>query len=380
MRGLLYYGNHDIRYSENVPDPKVNVPDEVIIEVEWCGICGSDLHEYLSGPIFYQNLGEPDRVSGKQLPHPMGHEFAGIIKEIGSGVTSLKVGDRVCLEATTHCFDKHRWIGSPHEHDKLCSMCASGLTNICVDAGFTGVCPVGGGLATYVQALDKHCVKLPDNVPSDIGALVEPISVAWHAIRKSGLKKGDTALVLGAGPIGLGAILSLQGFGAGKIIVSEPAAVRREQALSFGADEVINPLDSKTTEEVVEKLRKLTPNGDGVQYSYDCSGVKATFDLGIHGVAPGGKHTNIAIWPKKPIDFCPLDITVREANISGSMGYVRRDFEEVVEALSTGAIPIDRARQMITGKIDCKDIIEKGFQELINHKDTNVKILVNSKI
>ncbi len=380
MRGVLYYGNKDIRYSEDIPDPKINADKEVIIETAWCGICGSDLHEYLDGPIFFQkSLDQADPVSGSKLPLPLGHEFSGTIKEIGPGVTTLKVGDRVVLEATTTCFDKHRWIGQPKQHDSPCHPCQKGKTNACVDGSFTGLGPVGGALSQYVLAHEQHVIKLPDNVPSDIGALVEPLSVAWHAVRTSGIKKGETALVLGSGPIGLAAILALQGHGAGKIIVSEPAAVRSKQALKFGVYETVNPFEYKTTTDLVKKLDELT-EGKGIDYAYDCSGFQSTFELGVECLAAGGKYVNIAIWAHKPIDFYPMDVTLQEKFVTGSMGYVRLDFEQVVEALSTGKMSMDKARQMITGKIDVKDTIEGGFQELINHKDTNIKILVTTNL
>ncbi len=373
MRGLLYYGNKDIRYSESVKEPQIKVGKELIIDVAYCGICGSDLHEYLDGPIFFDKASKGgDEISNQKLPLCLGHEFAGVVKEVGPEVTKFKVGDHVCVEATAHCHDRYRF-DNPRSKTHECSACKRGLTNSCHYLNFTGLGFCDGAMSERVVASEEHTIFLPKSIPLEIGALVEPLSVAWHAVRISGLQPGDTALVLGAGPIGLATILALQGHQAGKIVASEPAAIRREQAQKLGV-EVFNPFEHPSLEEGIEALKRTV--GEGFQYSFDASGIRSTFVTSIDALDAGGKAVNIAIWPDKPVDFKPMKVTLEEKAYLGSMCYTATDFEQVIDAIDKGLIDVELCRHMITGKIKLEDGLEKGFKELVEHKDKHVKVLI----
>lgn len=378
MKGLLYYGNRDLRYSENIEEPTIQSPNEVLIDVAYCGICGSDLHEYLDGPIFFKKAASAtgDELSGAKLPMCPGHELSGVISKIGDGVKTLKVGDRVVVEASATCVDRKRVPKSKNlRYDTPeCSNCKRGITNCCLYLNFCGLGYSSGGFADKLVASEEHTVKITDNIPFDVAALTEPLSVAWHAVRISKLKEGDTAIVLGAGPIGLATILALQGHKAGRIVVSEIASIRREQAKSFGA-EVFNSADYKSTVEAIEALKKLT-NGAGFQYAFDASGVKPTFDTSIGVLGARGIAVNIAIWPNKPIDFYPMNVTLEEKFYTGSIGYTRQDFEEVIEAIEKGLIDLKRCKSMITGVVGLKDSVDKGFVDLMKHKDKHIKMLI----
>ncbi|SCV02524.1 LAMI_0H00166g1_1 [Lachancea mirantina] len=372
MRALAYFGEKTINFTKDLPEPVIGADDELIIDVSWCGICGTDLHEYLDGPIFFPKDGEPHALSALELPQAMGHEMSGVVSKIGPGVSTVKVGDRVVVEVTGTCKDVYRWPKSKRFKEKKCAACARDLYNSCSHLGFCGLGCGSGGFAEKVVTSESHVVKLPDNIPMDVAALVEPLAVSWHAVRISGLKKGDSALVLGAGPIGLATILALQGHGAGKILVSEPAEFRREQAHSLGV-EAFNPFDFG--DNVFEELRKRAPGGEGFNFSYDCSGMKATFDAGLHALTFRGVAVNIAIWGHKPIDFYPMSVTLQEKFVTGSICYTREDFEAVVAALHEGRIDIDKARHMITGRERIEDGFDRGLMELINNKK-NIKILL----
>ncbi|KAK9456594.1 chaperonin 10-like protein [Dipodascopsis uninucleata] len=352
MKAIRYYGRGDVRLDTDIPEPVIKDPNEVLIAPQWCGICGTDLHEFLDGPIFCPATPHP--LTHEKIPVTLGHEFSGIVLKVGSDVTSIKPGDKVCVEATLRCNTK-------------CYECRCGRTNCCEHGGFIGLSGRGGGLADKVTVPANQVFKLPDDMPLEAGALVEPLSVAWHAIRLSGFKSGQTALVLGSGPIGIATVLGLKAKGAELIIVSEPAKARREQIADFGVKNLLDP----THDDVVAITRKLT-GGVGADVTYDCSGVQATFTTGLLAAKPGGVAFNIAIWGK-PATYNPNDCLLMEKKIMGSIGYVGEDFKEVIEAFSQGRFK--GFEKMITAKLPISETVSGGFDRLIHHKDENIKII-----
>ncbi|KAL3228640.1 hypothetical protein RNJ44_02585 [Nakaseomyces bracarensis] len=375
MRSLAYFKKGDIHFTDSIPSPKINHDHELIIDVSWCGICGTDLHEYLEGPIFMPPDGETHYLSGLELPLPMGHEMSGIVKEVGKGVTKVKPGDRVVIEATTSCGDTDRWDHSKVKKGDKCSACSMGLPNCCTHGSFQGLGSVGGGFAEQVVVGEKHVVPIPDKLPLDVAALVEPLSVAWHAARLAEFKEGSTALVLGSGPIGLAMILCLKGMKAGKVIVSEPAKLRRELAEKLNVT-VFNPSHNRGGDSAIEELKSYTKDNKGFDYTFDCSGVQDTFNAAIKTAGIQGHVVNVAIWGPKPVAFHPMDMTYGEKKLTGTMGYVTRDFEEVVDAIDKGDISIEECKTLITGRVKLEEGMEKGFHELIDHKEGNVKVLL----
>lgn len=375
MRGFLYYGNNNAKFSNEVPEPKIKTPNELILDVAFCGICGSDVHELLDGPIFFPKEGKGHELSNIPAPQCMGHEFSGIVREIGSEVTKFKPGDHVVVEATAHCSDRKRFPeNNPRIDTPTCEECKNGLTNICKYGSFTGLGVSDGAFAERIVVGEEHVLKIPDSLPLDIAALVEPLSVAWHAVRLSGFKAGQSALVIGSGPIGLATILALQGHNAGIIVASEPAKIRREQAEKLKVNAVVNPMEY---DDAIAQLKQLSgPKGNGFDYTFDASGIQVTYTTSIKALAPHGTAVNIAIWPDRYINTKPMDLTFHEKFYCGSMGYTPKDFEQVIEALADGRIDIEKCKTLITGKISLEDTYEKGFLELINNKDRNIKILV----
>lgn len=379
MKGLLYHGNHDLRYSDSIETPTIGCKDDVLIDVAWCGICGTDLHEYLEGPIFLPKEGEPNKISHHTLPICLGHEFSGIVKKVGDNMKDkFKPGDRVVAEASGHCSDKIRF--DPKNKDPTCAACKMGHTNICRDLGFLGLGVGHGAFSERVVVGGAHVLKIPDNIPLDVAALVEPIAVAWHAVEVSPFQPGDDALVLGAGPIGLAMILALQGHNAGKIVVSEPTQTRSQQAAKLGA-ETFNPMDKKfnSPSEVTEALRAMAAEGEGFKHSYDCSGVPVTFTTSIEALAPKGVAVNVAVWQHKPVNHYVMDLTMQEKFATGSMGYIVADFEGVLKAFADGRIDPENAKNLITGKVHLENAMEDGFFQLMKNREKHIKILVEPK-
>lgn len=302
----------------------------------------------------------------------MGHEMSGIVSEVGPKVTKFKAGDHVVVEAGCGCLDTHRFKDSKF-HGSICNACKRGMVNCCAHAGFTGLGVLGGGFAEKVLVSEQHCIALPKDIPLDVAALVEPLSVSWHAVSTSGFQRGQTACVLGAGPIGLATILVLKGFGASKIVVSELAQIRRDLAESLNV-QTFNPAEHG--KDAIDELRKIPEGQDGFDFAFDCSGVKPTFDTALKVTTFRGTSVNLAIWGDKPIDYHPMDITLQEKKLTGSIGYTVQDFQGVVDAIHEGRIPMSDCKHLITGKQKLENGWEKGFLELMNHKESNIKILL----
>lgn len=351
MRAARFHGPGDIRIDE-VPDPVVG-PGQVEVSVDWCGICGTDLHEFLEGPIFIPNKGEPHPLTGVEMPVVLGHEFAGVVSAVGSGVTGVSEGDRVAVEPYWVCGE--------------CVACKAGRYNICRSLGFVGLAGDQGGFAERC-VVDQRWVHPLGDLPTDLGALVEPLAVGYHAVRLSGLREGGTAVVYGAGPIGLVTTAALKAAGASQVVVVEPAAARKAKATPAGADVIIDPIADDAPAAILD----LT--GGGADVAFECAGIDAVLASAIGSVRPGGTVVNVAIWGHVP-QVAVNDLVMSEVNLIGSLAYCG-DHPDTIALLRDGKVD---AAQFITGRIGLEDIVSGGFRELIDNKEENVKILVSPK-
>ncbi|KAF2497441.1 GroES-like protein [Lophium mytilinum] len=349
MKAVRFHGELDLRY-EDLDIPKVG-KGQVKLRPAWVGICGTDLHEYLDGPNICPTTPHP--ITGEKVPLTLGHEFSGVIEEVGEGVDDYKPGDRVVVQ--------------PIIYDGTCGACLEGLINCCYSNGFIGLSGWGGGLAEHIVVPTSTLYRLPDNVPLDVGALVEPLSVGWHAVKVSPFKTGDSVLILGGGPIGLAVIQALKARGCEKIIVSEVSPRRKEFAKSFGAHYVLDP----TKDDIVTRCKELCEK-QGVHVVFDCAGVQAGLDQAIHAVRARGTIVNVAIWAK-PAVINPNDLVFKERHYTAVATFVKGDFQDVIDAISAGKM---NPKSMITKKIKLIEVEEKGFKTLINDKDNQVKVLV----
>ncbi|KAL2864264.1 2,3-butanediol dehydrogenase [Aspergillus lucknowensis] len=366
VTALQYYGRKDVRL-EQVPSLPCG-PDEVRLQIAYCGICGSDIHEYLGGPIFPPKAGEKHPWTGHQLPVTLGHEMSGTIVEVGSGVSDpkLQVGARVAVNPAWT--DRHYGL-------EPCTACELGMSNICKRYASYGLSAAGGGLATEIVVKHLSCIPLPDSVSLKVGALMEPLAVAWHCIRTSGFQKGQTALILGAGPIGLAILMLLRVWGAKTVVISEPTASRKRMANDFGADLVVDPTRftaPKNGPDPVVIATQGAVHADGVDVAFDATGIQTTLDTAIAAVRPGGTVFNVAIH-EKPLMINLNDLTLSERRLMGGICYTQDDFRDLLQALQKGGIP---AEKLITSVVDLDDVVEKGLLELIRNKAAHVKILI----
>lgn len=350
MKAVRWHGVKDIRV-EDIPEPQITQPDSVKIKVQWCGICGTDLHEYLAGPIFIPG-DEPHPLTGEKAPVVMGHEFSGEVVDIGDQVTRCKVGDRVAVEPILSC--------------GKCEACREGLYNVCESLGFHGLAGGGGGFSELTVVKEKMVWPIPDKMTYEQGALVEPAAVAVHAVRKSKLKAGDTAAIFGCGPIGLLTIQAAKAAGASLVIAVELSPERQELAKKVGADVVLNP----KTQQVPEEIRKLT-EGNGVDVSFEVAGVEAVLRQCLESTRFDGQIVIVSVW-EKDASIAPNALVLKEREVIGILAY-RNIYPAVIKLISSGQI---RAEELITKKISLDEIVKEGFEGLIQNKN-HVKILVS---
>lgn len=297
----------------------------------------------------------------------MGHEFSGTIIEVGSEVDNLKLGQKVTVNPALD----HR-----HYEVELCSMCKEGKYNTCNATSTYGLSAPGGGFCEEIVVRALSCLVLPEGVSLKAGALSEPLAVAQHCVDISGFNSGQTALICGAGPIGLAITIILRIMGAAKIIVTEVTESRMAQAKKFGADMVINPLKKIEghgqlhPDPVLAAIRGLTV--DGVDVSFDATGMQTTLDLAVAGTRPGGTIFNVAIH-EKPLLLNLNELATKEKKLTGGICYTNKDFEAVLEMMAAGNVDVE---EMITSVVPLSNIIKGGFGELINNKADHVKILI----
>ncbi|BFH63582.1 2,3-butanediol dehydrogenase [Paenibacillus azoreducens] len=346
MKALRWHGQKDLRLDD-IQEPAAT-KGKVKIKVEWCGICGSDLHEYVAGPIFIPQA-EAHPLTGEKAPIVMGHEFSGQVVEIGEGVTKVAVGDRVVVEPIYAC--------------GKCEACKQGKYNLCNKMGFLGLAGGGGGFSGYVAADEVMVHKIPESVSFEQGALVEPSAVALHAVRQSKLKVGDKAAVFGTGPIGLLVIEALKASGASEIYAVELSPERKQKAAELGAI-VIDPKEY----DAVQEIHKRT-NG-GVDVAYEVTGVPPVLTQALESTRMGGELMIVSIFEKEaPIH--PNRVVLMERSINGIIGY-RDVFPAVISLMEQGYFP---AEKLVTKRIALNDVLSEGFETLLKEK-SQVKILV----
>ena len=253
MKVAVMNGIGKMGYTERpIPVPK---DDEVLVKLEYVGICGSDMHYYEMGRIG-DYVVEP--------PFVLGHEPGGTVVEVGKNVTHLKVGDRVALEPGKTC--------------GKCKFCREGKYNLCPDVVFFATPPVDGVFQEYVAHEAALCFKLPDNVSTLEGALIEPLAVGFHAANQGGAHIGQKAVVFGAGCIGLVSMMALKASGVSEVYVVDIMQKRLDKAMELGADGVINSKDV----DVLEKAKELT-DGEGFDLAIETAGTGITTKSGHSG-------------------------------------------------------------------------------------------------
>ncbi len=319
-----------------IPQPKDN---EVLVKLEYVGICGSDIHYFENGRI-------GDKIV--KPPFVLGHEASGTVMETGANVTNLKIGDRVALEPGTTCGN--------------CEFCRKGKYNLCPDVVFFATPPVDGVFQEYATHEAVKCFKLPDNVSTLEGAMIEPLAIGFHAAKQGGAEVGQTAIVFGAGCIGLVSMLALKAMGVSKVIVSDVLDNRLEKALQLGADEVING----AKENVIEVLAN-----EGIDLAIDTSGSEVAVNTAVQVVKKGANIVLVGYSGSGSSNLLTSQITNKELTINTVFRY-RHAYPMTIAAVAAGKVPL---KGLVSDIFDFDDL-QNAMEQCANHKDKIVKAAV----
>ena len=321
--------------------------DCVLIQVEYVGVCGSDVHYFHDGTCGTFKVRED-----RDIPFMLGHECAGTVVEVGSKVTHLKKGDRVCCEPSVTC--------------GKCEYCKSGRYNLCNEVVFWATPPVQGCYMKYVPFKADLCYPLPEHVSSRAGALIEPFATGMYAAQKAEITAGNTAVILGSGCIGLMTLLACRARGAGKIIVCDLEDIRLEKARELGADYVIN----SRNEDPLAKISELT-GGKGPDVVFETAGSRFTIAQTAHIAKRGGRIVLVGMSAEEEITFNFGQVMAKELEIRSLFRYVNL-FPASVAVVASGLAEIEK---VATHNYDLEDI-QQAFEDSVNRKNEVVKAVI----
>ena len=317
--------------------------EEVLVKLEYVGICGSDMHYYESGRIG-DYVVEP--------PFVLGHEPGGTVVEVGKKVKYLKPGDRVALEPGKTC--------------GKCRFCREGKYNLCQDVVFFATPPVDGVFQEYVAHPETLCFKLPDNVSTLEGALIEPLSVGFHAARQGDAHAGQCAVVFGAGCIGLVSMMALKACGVSKVYVVDIMEKRLEKAMELGVTGVINA----SQEDVIEAAKRITGE-EGFDLAIETAGTEITTNQAIEVVRKGSNIVLVGYGKTGKMNLSMSLALDKEVTFKTVFRY-RHIYPMAIEAVAEGKVNL---KGIATHIFDFNDI-QKAMDESVKDKARIVKAVV----
>ena len=321
MKALLLEEYRKLTITD-MPQPKVGDHD-VLVQIKACGICGSDIHGF-------------DGSSGRRVPPLiMGHEAAGVVTDTGSAVTQVKEGDRVTFDSMVSCGN--------------CYFCGRNEMNLCENRRVLGVSCEDyrqhGCFAEYAVVPEHIIYPMPDNLPFEHAAMIEPVSVAVHAVKRTPISKGDTAAVIGAGMIGLLVVQALKAAGCSKVIAVDLADEKLKLAQELGADSGINP----EATDAVKSIQEAT-DGRGADITMEVVGATATVKSAVESTRKGG-HVTLVGNLAPEVDFPLQSVVTREITIYGSCAS-NGEYPECIDLLARGIIKVD---SLISAKVPLEE-------------------------
>ncbi|HET9841204.1 MAG TPA: 2,3-butanediol dehydrogenase [Nocardioides sp.] len=352
MKAAVFYGAKDIRVEE-VAEPTGPGPNEVVLKPLWCGICGTDLHEFAMGPIVIP--AEPHALNGSQLPQILGHEFSGEVLEVGREVRHVSAGQRVSVMPLLYCDE--------------CYYCRRGLNHLCQSMACVGLSDAWGGIAQRAVVPGRNVSVLPDAVSDLQGALVEPGAVAAYGVDVASVRPGDTVLVTGAGPIGALVALYCAANGA-RVIISEPNPTRAALARSLDVGDVVDP----SQVDVVEWVKEHT-GGIGVDAVIECSGNERALQTAVSAVRSAGRISQTGLHTR-PASIEPMVLSEHDLTLAGTWCYPVSDWPRIIDLISSGRYPVEK---VVTAQIGMDEVVPSGFETLLNPSGDQVKVLVQAR-
>lgn len=321
----------------DVEKPVITAPDDVIVRVTSGGICGSDIGIYNG------------TNSLATYPRIIGHEFGGIVSEVGSGVTRIKVGDKVAVDPVVSCGH--------------CYACKIGRHNVCSTLEVMGV-HRDGGFGEYVKAPESNIHKFNQDFDESLLGIVEPYTIGMQINNRGEVKAGDQVLIMGSGPIGICALQVAKGRGA-RVMMTDLVRERLDKAVSMGADEVV----LVSEENLEEQIAKFT-NGEGIPVIIDTVCTPASFEQSVKLVCPAGRVVVIGL-KAQPSQIVMAEITKKEITIVGSRLNCNC-FDSVIEGFENGSL---QPEQLKTAQFNCGDI-QKAFDLIQEHPQDVLKVVV----
>lgn len=332
--------NMIIRDDRPLPEPDEN---QALVKMEYCGVCGSDVHFYREG-----------KVGDTPAPEDfiLGHEVAGTVVKLGKKVTGLVPGDRVALEPGYPC--------------GKCEYCKTGRYNLCPQVQFFADPPVPGALQEYVVHPADMCYKLPDNVSTEEGALVEPLAVGMHAAAQANVALGNSVLILGGGCIGLVTLLAAKARGAANIVVVDLFQKRLDMAKELGAGAVINAGNEDVSLRVKELFGPL-----GADIVFETAGAIPTIQQTPYFVKPGGTICLVGMAAESMVNYNFNKIMMKEVTIKSVFRY-RNLYPAAIAAIASGAINV---KQIVTHRFKFEDSNLAFHTAVVNAKDEIKEII-----
>lgn len=325
--------------------PKVN-KNEVLIKLDYVGVCGSDIHYYEKGHI-------GDYIV--KPPFVLGHEASGVVVEVGKNVKSINVGDKVALEPGKTC--------------GRCEFCKTGRYNLCKDVIFFATPPVDGAFQEYITHEEDLCFKLPKNVSTLEGALVEPLAVGFHAAIQGKAHIGQTAVVIGAGCIGLVSMMALKSMGVSNVHVVDILEKRLDKALELGATSVINAKNK----DVINEVMMLT-NNNGCDLVIETAGTEATTRQAIHMAKKGSNIVLVGYSSSGEMTLPMSSFLDKELTFKTVFRY-RNIYNMAIEAVSKGKVNL---KGIVTNEFNLENL-QNAMDYSVNNKENIVKAVVKIK-
>lgn len=326
MKSAVFYGKHDLRVEDS-PMPKIG-PEDVLIQVKACGVCGTDVHIY-----------EGDKGAADVTPPTiLGHEFSGIVTEVGSDVTNCKPGDRVCIDPNCYC--------------GKCDFCRNGIAHFCTDMIGYGT-TVNGGFAEYCSVNQRQVYKLGDHTTFEQGAMTEPVACCLHGIDMCNIQPGSTVVVIGGGMIGLLMLQLARLAGAARTALLEPVESKRAVAKQLGADICIDPIHEDV------KAVLAAAGMTWVNTVIECVGRTSTIEQAIDIV--GNKGTVMMFGLTKPDDTIAIKpFTVFQKEIELKASYINPYTQKrALELIDSGRLDVSSMVYAVASLEELADILAK---------------------
>ncbi|KKC34229.1 2,3-butanediol dehydrogenase [Devosia psychrophila] len=355
MKAVRFHAARDVRVEEVAPPSGVLLPDDVLVEPFVTGICGTDLHEYVAGPIV--TPATPHAYTGATNPQILGHEFSARVKAVGSAVSHVKAGDRISVQPLL--FPRDDYFGK------------RGLYHLSPKMACVGLSWAWGGMAEQAVIKDYNAQPVSNSLTDEQAAMIEPAAVAMYGVDRGGVTAGSTVLVSGAGPIGALTILGAKAAGASVIIVSEPNPNRRRIISEIAPFAVV--IDPKT-QNLLEVVRDLTEEGVGVDVALECVGLEASLNACVDAVRRQGKVVQVGLHIKRA-SIDAMQWALKDITLEATWCYPVQIWPRIARLIASGTFPVER---VITARIDAADVVSKGFEALLDPAGNHLKIVVRT--